>query len=229
MDQGFLDSLRKANVLSPLDIHFARLMAELSGKGTQELFLAAALASHYRGEGHICFDLSSMAGKRLQEESADCPACPGPGRWVSVLGREEVVGKPGEYRPLILDGSRLYLYRYWDYEKKLVDNLKARIVNDPVKIHQELLKNGLKKLFPDGTAGEIDWQEGAAFACALKRFCVISGGPGAGKTFTVAKILALLLEQKAQPLRIALADPPGTAAARRQGAIQNAPARVNRP
>ncbi len=219
----------KANVLSPLDIHFARLMAELSGKGTQELFLAAALASHYRGEGHICFDLSSMAGKRLQEESADFPACPELGKWLSVLGREEVVGKPGEYRPLILDGSRLYLYRYWDYEKKLVDNLKARIVNDPVKIHQELLKDGLKRLFPNGSPGEIDWQEVAAFASALKRFCVISGGPGTGKTFTVAKILALLLEQKTQPLRIALAAPTGKAAARMQEAIKNAREGLNCP
>ena len=229
MDKGFLDSLLKANVLSPLDIHFARLMAELSGKGTQELFIAAALASHYRGDGHICFDLSSMAGKRLQEDSPDSPACPNLDKWLSILGREEVVGKPGEYRPLILDGSRLYLYRYWDYEKKLVDNLKARIVNDPVKINQELLKDGLKRLFPNSKPGEIDWQEVAAFASALKRFCVISGGPGTGKTFTVAKILALLLEQNTQPLRIALAAPTGKAAARMQEAIKNAREGLNCP
>jgi len=229
MDQGLIVSLLKADIFSPLDVHFASLMAGLSGKGTQELFLAAAMASHYRGEGHICFDLSSMAGKRLQEDSPDSPACPKLGEWLSILGREEVVGKPGEYRPLILDGSRLYLYRYWDYEKKLVDNLKARIVNDPVKINQELLKDGLKRLFPNSRPGEIDWQEVAAFACTLKRFCVISGGPGTGKTFTVAKILALLLEQKTQPLRIALAAPTGKAAARMQEAIKNARAGLNCP
>ncbi len=229
MDQGLLDSLAKANTFSPLDLHFAKLMAGLSGKGTDGLFLAAALASHYRGEGHICFDLSSMAGKKIQEEDPDSPACPKLGKWLSSLKAEEVVGKPGEYRPLILDGSRLYLYRYWDYEKKLIDNLKARLVNNPAEINQGLLKDGLKRLFPNNSPGETDWQKVAAFASALKKFCVISGGPGTGKTFTVAKILALLLEQKPQALRISLAAPTGKAAARLQEAIKNAREGLNCP
>ena len=217
-----MNSLLKADVFSSLDIHFAKLVVGLSGKGTEELLLAAALASHYQGEGHICFDLSSMAGKKIQEEEPDSPACPKLGKWLSSLKAEEVVGKPGEYRPLILDGSRLYLYRYWDYEKKLIDNLKGRILNDPAEVNQGLLKDGLKRLFPKNNQGETDWQKVAAFASALKRFCVISGGPGTGKTFTVAKILALLLEQNTQPLRISLAAPTGKAAARMQEAIKNA-------
>ena len=105
MDQGFIDSLLKANAFSSLDIHFAKLMAGLSGKGTQELFLAAALASHYKGEGNICFDLSSMAGKRLKEEDPESLACPKLDKWLGILRGEEVVGKPGEYRPLVLDGG----------------------------------------------------------------------------------------------------------------------------
>ncbi len=219
----------KANAFSPLDIHFAKLMAGLSGKGTQELFLAAALASHYKGEGNICFDLSSMAGKRLREEDPESLACPKLDKWLGILRGEEVVGKPGEYRPLVLNGSRLYLYRYWDYEKKLIDNLKERIVNDPAEVNQELLKDGLKRLFPRNSPGETDWQKVAAFASTLKRFCVISGGPGTGKTFTVAKILALLLEQETQPLRISLAAPTGKAAARMQEAIKNAREGLNCP
>ena len=222
MDQGLAESLVKANTLSPLDLHFAKLMAGLSGKGTEELFLAAALASHYRGEGHICFDLSSMAGKKIQAEDPDSPACPKLGKWLSSLKAEEVVGKPGEYRPLVLEGSRLYLYRYWDYEKKLIDSLKARTMNDPAEVNQGLLKEGLKRLFPKKSPGETDWQKVAAFASALKRFCVISGGPGTGKTFTVAKILALLLELRPEALRISLAAPTGKAAARLQEAIKNA-------
>ncbi len=229
MDQGLIDSLVKANTLSPLDLHFARLMVGLSADGTEELFLAAALASRYRGEGHICFDLSSMAGKKIHEEDPDSSACPKLGKWLSSLKGEEVVGKPGEYRPLILDGSRLYLYRYWDYEKRLIDSLKARIANDPAEVNQGLLKDGLKRLFPKTSPGETDWQKVAAFASALKRFCVISGGPGTGKTFTVAKILALLLEQNPQSLRISLAAPTGKAAARLQEAIKNAREGLNCP
>ena len=184
--------------------------------------MAAALASRCRGEGHICLDLSSMAGKKVREEDPDSPACPALGEWLSILEAEEVVGKPGEYRPLILDGSRLYLYRYWDYEKKLIDSLKERIANDPAEMNRGLLKEGLKRLFPAHTAGETDWQKVAAFASTLKRFCVVSGGPGTGKTFTVAKILALLLEMNPRPLRISLAAPTGKAAARLQEAIKNA-------
>ena len=229
MDQGLIDSLVKADIFSPLDLHFARLMAGLSGKNGEELFLAAALVSHYQGEGHICFDLSSMAGKKIREEDPDSPACPKLGKWLSSLKAEEVVGKPEEYRPLVLDGSRLYLYRYWDYEKQLIDNLKARIINDYGEVNNDLLKDGLKRLFPHNSPGETDWQKVAAFASTLKRFCVISGGPGTGKTFTVAKILALLLEQNLQPLRISLAAPTGKAAARLQEAIKNAREGLNCP
>jgi exodeoxyribonuclease V alpha subunit len=229
MDQGLVDSLLKANTFLAIDIHFARLMAGLSGKGTQELFLAAAMASHSQGEGHICLDLSSMAEKKIREEDPDSPVCPKLGQWLSILKEEEVVGKPGEYRPLVLDGSRLYLYRYWDYEKKLIENIRARITSDPAEVNQSLLQDGLKRLFPPNSPGETDWQKIAAFASSLKRFCVISGGPGTGKTFTVAKILALLLEQNPQAMRIYLAAPTGKAAARLQEAIKNAREGLNCP
>jgi len=228
-DRRIMDSLVKADFFSPLDFHFAKLMAGLSCKGTPELYLAAALASHYQGEGHICVDLSSMAGKRIKEEDLDSPACPELDKWLGILKREEVVGKPGEYRPLVLDGSRLYLYRYWDYEKKLTDNLKERVINDPSGMNQDLLKDGLNKLFPQNSPGETDWQKIASYVSILKRLCVISGGPGTGKTFTVAKILALLLEQALQPLRIFLAAPTGKAAARLQEVIKNARDKLDCP
>ena len=66
----------KNKFLSPLDIHFAELMTRLSGTGSEALFLAAALASHYRGEGHICFDLSNVAGKNAAGGRTGFPVCP---------------------------------------------------------------------------------------------------------------------------------------------------------
>ena len=86
----------------------------------------------------------------------------------------------------------------------------------------ESLRQGLNQDFPCGpkTAG-IDWQKVAAFAAARRRFCVIAGGPGTGKTTTVAKILALLVEQsKEQRLRTALVSPTGKGAARLQEAMK---------
>ena len=223
-------ALLKNNFLSPLDVHFAGLMTRLSGTGSEPLFLAAALASHYQGLGHVCFDLSVLAGKTLLEGEPDSPVCPPLERWSQGLEIEGVVGKPGEYKPLILNGPRLYLYRYWAYEKKLIDFLKERTAAAALPADEAALRTGLARLFPSPDPGETDWQKVAALASAWKRFCVISGGPGTGKTFTVAKILALLLEQKNPgPLRMALAAPTGKAAARLQEALTKARDRLDCP
>ena len=230
MKQEYLKSLLEGNIFRALDIHFAGLVTKLAGKETEDLFLAAALASRYQGEGHICFDLSAMAGKKLLEEDPDSPACPDLDRWRKSLEKADPVGRPGDYKPLILEGTRLYLYRYWDYEKKLIEILKERTADHDFAADEKLLRDGLSRLFPDSDQKETDWQKFSAFTAALKRFCVISGGPGTGKTFTVAKILALLLELgKNSSLRISLAAPTGKAAARMQEALKNAREGLNCP
>ncbi len=221
MKPPWTDVLLKNNILSPLDVYFAELMIRLSGTGSEALFLAAALASRYQGMGHICLDLSLLAGKSLLEGETDSPVCPPLKQWSQGLIKEGVVGKPGEYKPLILNGLRLYLYRYWEYEKKLIDFLKERTGDDLLLTDEDSLQAGLARLFPSPDPRETDWQKVAALASVWKRCCVISGGPGVGKTYTVAKILALLLEQNnSGPLRIALAAPTGKAAARLQEALK---------
>ena len=145
---------------------------------------------------------------------------------MSSLHKSAVVGAPGDWKPLVLDGTRLYLYRHWDGEQSLVRFLRERSQVPAPGVDIALLREGLGRLFPGGS-GETDWQRVAAAAAVLKRFCVITGGPGTGKTTTVAGILALLLEQaKAQSIRIALAAPTGKAAARLQEAIREAAGRL---
>jgi exodeoxyribonuclease V alpha subunit len=225
MDEKDIQHLLQHGIFSELDLHFARLMARLSGEKAPELFLAAALVSRATGEGHICMDLSALEGKPL---SIDGPAsgvfvCPELKAWHKVLESQSVVGSPGDYRPLILDDrSRLYLYRYWEYEKRLADDLKRRTAGEIDEIYIQLLKDGLSRLFAAVKKGETDWQKVAAYVSVTKRFCVISGGPGTGKSTLIAKILALNLEQAGdREIRIALAAPTGKAAARLQEAIQN--------
>jgi len=228
-----LARLHERGILSHLDIHFARFMARLAGKEAPELFLAAALLSSHTRQGHICLDLSIMEGKQVLEEGDGEPPldCPKLSDWCKRLRESPVVGELGEYKPLILDeNSRLYLYRYWDYQKRLANLIKRRVAEDEENVDVTLLKDGLERLFPAGKGDEIDWQKVAAFAAAFKRFCVISGGPGTGKTSTVAKILALLLEQtSSERLRIALAAPTGKGAARLQEAIKHAKRVLNCP
>jgi len=228
MKQETIDLLLQQGILSELDVRFGRFTARLSGKEDEDFFLAAALVSHLQGEGHICLDLSTHAAKPLLEESSGSVTCPKLSKWRKTVEASPVVGRPGDFRPLILDGSRLYLYRYWNYERRLADILKERMGNDNLKINKSLLKDGLKRLFPGGKKGETDWQKVAAFTSLTKRFCVISGGPGTGKTTTVARILVLLKEQAgSERLRIALAAPTGKAAARLQETIKNAKEKLN--
>ncbi len=221
-----ISRLCDSGMISCIDIHFAGLMTRLTGGDIPGLSLAAALVSSSARDGNICLDLSTVAGKELLgKENADDPViCPGFEAWCTELQGSSVVGKPGEYRPLILDDrGRLYLFRYWDYQEELAGLIKKRIGEDIKNIDHTLLKEGLERLFPDDGLSDIDWQKIATFTAVTKKFCVISGGPGTGKTAIVAKILALLIEQKpAKRLRIALAAPTGKAAARLQEVIEHA-------
>lgn len=223
MSEQHLNLLFNSGMLSPLDIHFASFVAKLDGSGVPDLMLAAALVSSYTRDGHICVDLNRLAGKLLPggkdgEEQVICPLLDD---WLETLRKSSPVGEAGEYKPLVLDNSaRLYLYRYWDYQEKLARAIKERTLDTGDTIESRMLKDGLSRLFPTDKLVEIDWQKVAAFTALTKRFCVISGGPGTGKTTTVASILALLLE-RASPRkpRIALAAPTGKASARLQEAI----------
>jgi len=208
-----------------LDIHFARFLSRLADKNVSGLSLAASLVSSYTRQGHVCLDLSSVEGKELLkgENGIDPVVCPELNTWCKQLRETSVVGNPGEYKPLILDDrSRLYLFRYWEYQEKLADSIRRRIHDTGVGSDIGLLKEELIRLFPFNEAEEINWQRVAAFTALTKQFCVISGGPGTGKTSIVATILALLLKQaESERLRIALIAPTGKAAAKLQEAIRS--------
>jgi exodeoxyribonuclease V alpha subunit len=208
---------------SALDRQFARLLQRLSGEANPSISLAAALVSHQQTRGDICLDLNSIAGTEfLLAPESDPIQIPALAPWVDALGKSSVVGSPGEFKPLILDSaSRLYLHRYWIYEHQLAQSIQQRAASSVTEIDRDILKTGLKRFFPNppGKRSEIDWQKVAAFAALRSRFCVISGGPGTGKTRTVVLLLALLLEQN-PALRIAVAAPTGKAAARLQESIK---------
>jgi exodeoxyribonuclease V alpha subunit len=217
--------------ISPLGRQFAAYLCRLNGESDAAVAWAARLACQAVAEGQVCLRLAEYAGREiLPEESAVPIALPALADWLERLRQSRLVGRPGEFAPLILDaGHRLYLARYWNYEKKLADRLLALAESPCENIDLPRLRADLDRLFAHNKETP-DRQKLAAAVAVLRRFCVISGGPGTGKTSTVVRILAALQAQAGdKPLRIALGAPTGKAAARVQEAIRGQKARLDLP
>jgi exodeoxyribonuclease V alpha subunit len=241
-----LDQLRRLGVVSDLDVALAELLSRIAGDAQEEVALAACLASAAIGNGDVCVDLRRFARSaafRVPDPVAfEVPRAPSIERWRAALRSSRVVGAPGDFCPLVLDGEdRLYLHRYWSYEREIADDLLRRATAPPAATDEDLLHDGLERIFypavsPRGSAAggfETDWQRVAAATAVLRRLCVVSGGPGTGKTTTVVRILALLAEQALAGREpgapaavlgptVCLAAPTGKAAARLQEAVRAA-------
>lgn len=232
-----LDALRGGGLLREVDLHFARTVERIAGIHDPLVLLGLAVASRAPGAGHVCVELDRVRQLvRLEDRGAPEAAWPDAARWRAALEAcEALVATPSsidaDSRPLVLDGARLYLQRYWRYQQRLVSALAARARIDAQNVDEALLVQGLDRLFPrTGPAAAPDMQRVAACIAVLRGLTVITGGPGTGKTTTVVKVLALLLEQAraagARPLRIALAAPTGKAAARMVDAIADGASRL---
>lgn len=207
--------------LTATDIHFAEFIQREAGETPAWFRLIVSLASSSVGSGNICLNLPDIAGKLVLVDGRD-QQLPALSEMCDLLAGVPVVGSPGDFRPLVLDDDgRLYLYRYWKYERELVRVILEKAALPGCHIDETLLGAGVGRLFPVSPDDEVDWQKVAALGALWKRFFVISGGPGTGKTSTVVKILALLLEQaQGAPVHIALTAPTGKSAARLKDSIR---------
>ena len=200
-----------------VDYHFARQIAGYAQVEPQCIALAAALLAIELGRGNVCLDLAALdKALLLQLSAAGMPAIT-VDEMRAALQRDTGVCAAldaSEARPLVLEGSRLYLHRYWLSEQRVALRLR-QLAAQETALDAET-GTALERLFEDGTPGA----EGQRRACetALRRgLCVITGGPGTGKTTTVARVLMLLASQAAargERIGIQLAAPTGKAAAR---------------
>ena len=216
-----LEPFNEAGVLAAADVHVARRLAELAGG--QDALLAAALAVRAPRLGHVYVDLATVSRTVTveAEEPVDLGALPWPepGAWLDRVARSPLVSvgdDAPEARPLRLIGSRLYLDRYWRDERQVAADLRV-LGREADGVDTALLAEGLRRVFaqrPD------PGQKLAAATAVLRGLAVVAGGPGTGKTTTVARILALLQEQPGD-LLVALAAPTGKAAARLEEAVHD--------
>ncbi|MBT0722724.1 exodeoxyribonuclease V subunit alpha [Rosenbergiella collisarenosi] len=204
-----------AQLFRPVDLQFARLVC---GGERADYFLAAACVSASAGEGHVCIDLASLTPAGLWAGSQRVAAeglwqlCEAPMEaevWQRQLEHWPALSSPTHRGPLCLVDHQLYLQRAWQYEQQVAaffnafpeqqvdDEAQARLILD--------------RLF--GEASHNDQKVAAAVALTA-RHAIISGGPGTGKTTTVAKLLAAMIQLSPNKLRIQMAAPTGKAAAR---------------
>lgn len=232
---ALLDRWVERGWLRALDRAFVSFLAEREPGGDPLVLLAAALASHQLGHGHVCLDLEqtlaepdfalslppegdALAGPLLLP--SQLLAALEPALWRQRIAASGLVADGDsaghEARPLVLSAQRLYLRRYWRYERRVDHSLQQRIATHEAIPHD--LPARLAQLFEGGApAGQVDWQKLACALATRAAFSIVTGGPGTGKTTTVVRLLALLqgpAVEQGRPLRIRLAAPTGKAAAR---------------
>ncbi|MGF1752373.1 exodeoxyribonuclease V subunit alpha [Vibrio makurazakiensis] len=287
-----LKALAAKGAIRQLDYQFARFIAQQSPNNSDELGFIAGVISSELGKGHICIQLKQSHGElvdmaamlglygdaalMLNQRLIQCD-------WQSILTSSVLVGQSsGEAKPIMFDGTRVYLQRYWNYEVVLANTLNR--LSAPVEFSAQqkekltetlnhlfarsyhFLFNALAKLLASGKSSQVlrqqlvcdhldvvaesgldwasidaqlqaatqvsdldvldslvpnsvclNWQKVAAAVALSRRFAVISGGPGTGKTTTVTKLLSAMVEQSIGEGRIPtirLVAPTGKAAAR---------------
>ncbi|PKF58125.1 exodeoxyribonuclease V subunit alpha [Alteromonadales bacterium alter-6D02] len=232
-----LSKLVADNKIRALDYQFARFIAQHDANPW--VLLASALTSYQSGLGHVCVDTSRLSRQPIfglldREVALYFADFPLASNWPQqLLEQLSASAVQGTNAPLTVVKQRIYLQRYWQFEQQICAFLTQRAVH----FNPQAIRPLLESLFKP--SNDIDWQQVAVAIASAQQFSVISGGPGTGKTTTVTKLLALLVQMHQQQrqqqnqqqsqhqsqdkgLKIELVAPTGKAAARLTESISGA-------
>ncbi|WP_439328389.1 exodeoxyribonuclease V subunit alpha [Lonepinella sp. BR2357] len=231
---NLLFTLCQQQHISQADYYFAKLIADkqqgLGYSDTQQqlAILLAALCQHSLSQGNTClfldqdlahhyFGLRSVKDEhhvdyiaQIEQKIDHLPLS----QWAEVLQDHVAftINPTEKVAPLVLQHNALYFYRTWQDEYRLADYIKSAVKNT-ADLDTAKIKQSLQRYFGD-VGANTNWQKIAVAVALRQSFCVISGGPGTGKTYTVARLLAVLQQLHQGQLKIGLAAPTGKAAAR---------------
>ena len=228
-----LSRLQAEGALRDIDMAFAALLRDRL-RAPATVVLAGALAMRAVALGHSSFAL--IDAHRLLDALGTSAQLPDTEDWAAALAVSTCVAHADDARDpgalLAFAHGRIALRRYARYEQSLAESLhrRAQTMSDidnkdidapaaiPAALRRLFLREGASAACDD-----IDRQALAAAMALRRRLLLVTGGPGTGKTTTVARLLALQLlaarSRGAPPPRIALAAPTGRAAARLGEAI----------
>lgn len=208
-------------------------LESMYGRIENEVIYAIVFLNLFRKSGHICLPLNlsyNELGSYLELDNTIIRKLPESAD-ISVLKNSVVTGSPGELKPFIIDAEkRFYMHKSWSFELLVSQKLKeisGRVNHEPLT--SDLREFITAFFFADSSGKEIDYQKVTAIASLYKKLIVLSGGPGTGKTTTIAKILALNYKRYGKTFRLALAAPTGKAAARMSEALNNAKSFLDLP
>ncbi|GAA1517902.1 exodeoxyribonuclease V subunit alpha [Nocardioides humi] len=213
---GQLGAFNAAGVVDAADVRVAERVAALAGEDDERVLLAAALAVRSVRGGSVGLDLDALP------DLADLPGLPDlawPDRadWVAAIEASALVAS----EVLHVEHDLVYLDRYHRLERQVADDLAARMELGPPAVDDGVLTATLQRVSGHHLSPE---QAAAVEHAARHRTTVLTGGPGTGKTTTVARLVLALADQFAlaheRPMSIALAAPTGKAATRLQEAVE---------
>ena len=237
----WLHTWAEQGLLRRIDSALAEQLHRLDPQAPAALLVAAAVLAQMEGRGHTCLPLQALCEAPaellvwptlwlegplgLKALWAQLPQ--GLAAWLPQLQATSLRASdaPDAGQPLVLGGTPdaplLYLRRYAGYEQRVGQGLLQR-AGESLPVPQALAREWLDRFF--APRADLDWQKMACAVALRARLSVITGGPGTGKTYTAARLLALLLalHQGDSPLRVALAAPTGKAAARLKQSIDKA-------
>jgi len=201
----------ESGAFGPTEAHLTSIVARLAPGAAQSSLLALALASRGAHLGHTFIELDA-------DSLFPGPQWPDPDEWLGSLAQSPIVATPADasaepLRPLVLDGRRVYLQRHWTHEVELAS---ALLRHDQGTNPAGGLNETLDALFPTRDLGD-DAQRQATRLALNGGLSIITGGPGTGKTYTIARIITgahQLAASEGRAFSVALAAPTGKAATR---------------